>query len=129
MESLPDSPGGSPLAQVHLRIPFDESCRVLGAPFLVLSHRANRGIAWTIACLIRFESVIRLLISPNGENEIRAFWGHYSSQVFGLYLERPRGDASVSWLPGGRFRYSDLKEAAPVLRHLCILNVPRLLIR
>jgi hypothetical protein len=49
--------------------------------------------------------------------------------VFGLYLERPRGDASVSWLPGGRFRYSDLKEAVPVLRHLCILNVPRLLMR
>ena len=26
---------------------------------------------------------------------------------------------------GGRFRYSDLKEAAPVLRHLCILNGAR----
>jgi hypothetical protein len=38
-------------------------------------------------------------------------------------------DASVTWLPGGRSRYSDLKEAAPAVRHLCILNGPQLLIR
>jgi hypothetical protein len=52
-----------------------------------------------------------------------------SPQVFGLYLKRPRGDALVHWRRSGRFRYSDLKEAAPAVRHLCDLNGPRLLIR
>jgi hypothetical protein len=35
--------------------------------------------------------------------------------VFGLYLERPH-DKLVAhrWLRGGRFRYSDMKEAAAV---------------
>jgi hypothetical protein len=46
------------------------------------------------------------------EQTLIGYWVHWSWEFFGLYLERPHDGPTVLLWERGRFRYSDLKEAA-----------------